>query len=498
MEHTAERIRFDFLPGLPIVVETQKTLMGCDAGILPIRQFDDQIGLTDRFVAGLHDPRDPALIDHGFEEMARQRIYGILAGYEDCNDHDALRWDPVFKLIGGRKPDEDPLASQPTLSRFENAVDIPSLWRLHDFFLDDFIRSFDQPPSSLTLDIDALDDPCHGAQQLAFFHGFYEQYQYLPLLITCAETQQVVWPTLRPGNVHSALGADDDLRYVVRRLREAWPDVILVVRGDAGFGMPWMYEACESAAASDVRYTFGLAANAVLKKAAEPVLQRAVEQFAQTDEPTRCFDQFLYRAGTWKNPRRVIVKAECNRLGTNLRFLVTDRPGAGVIPEAAYDDYVERGESENRNKELKTELLGDRLSCHRFVANYFRLMLHAAALNLLIRLRRVVADPPTLTTSDDRSGDAVPVADPTLPVEALQGDERRRYHRYRRQRDPLGQGHIATWRTMLIKVACEVSQATRRILLRLPAHWPFLPWFTRVCQGIDDLRRSVQVASQSR
>lgn len=498
MEHTAERIRFDFLPGLPIVVETQATLLSSDAGILPIRQFDDQIGFTRRFVDGLHDPRDPALTDHGFDEMVRQRVYGILAGYEDCNDHDVLRSDPVFKLISGRRPDEDPLASQPTLSRFENAVDIPSVWRLHDFFLDDFIRSFDRPPSSITLDIDALDDPCHGNQQLVFFHGFYEQYQYLPLLITCAQTQQIVWPTLRPGNVHTALGADDDLQYVVRRLRQAWPDVTVVVRGDAGFGVPWMYDACESAAAIDVRYTFGLGANAVLKQAAEPVLQRAVEQFAQTGEPARCFDQFFYRAKSWKNPRRVIVKAECNRLGTNLRFIVTDRLGAGVIPEAAYDDYAERGESENRNKELKTELLGDRLSCHRFVANYFRLMLHAAALNLLIRLRRVVADPPSLTDAEDPSGDGVPVADPTVPVEALKGEERCRYHRYRRRRDPLGQGHITTWRMMLIKVACEVIPSTRRILLRLPTHWPFLPWFRRVCQGIDDLRRSVQVVSPSR
>jgi len=179
MEQTAERIRFDFLPGLPIVVEPKATLMSSDAGMIPIRQFDDQIGFSERFVSCLHDPRDPALIDHGFDEMARQRIYGILAGYEDCNDHDALRCDAVFKLIGGRKPDEEPLASQPTLSRFENAVDIPSLWRLHDFFLDDFIRSFDRPPSHLTLDIDALHDPCHGHQQLVFFHGFYEQYQYL-------------------------------------------------------------------------------------------------------------------------------------------------------------------------------------------------------------------------------------------------------------------------------------------------------------------------------
>jgi hypothetical protein len=488
MVQTAEQIRFGFLPSLPIIVEPQAAPMSSDAGMIPIRQFDDHIGFTEGFISCLNDPRDASLTRHDWGEMVRQRIYGILGGYEDCNDHDTLRSDPVFKLIGGRKPDDDPLASQPTLSRFENGIDIPSLWRLHDFFLDDFIRSFVKPPSSLTLDVDALDDPCHGQQQLVFFHGFYEQHQYLPLVISCAETKQMLSVSLRPGNVHSALGADDDLLRVVRRLRAAWPDVVIHIRGDAGFGVPWMYEACESAALLNVFYTFGLATNAVLKKAAESVLQRAVEEFERTGKPSRCFDQFLYRAESWKNPRRVIVKAECNPLGTNLRFIVTNRPGASVLPQGIYEEYAERGESENRNKELKPELHCDRLSCHRFMANYFRLMLHAAALNLLIRLRRVVADPPPLTTADDRSGDAVPVADPTLPVESLAGEERRRYHRYRRQRDPLGQGHITTWRTMFIKLACEVIQSTRRILLRIPAHWPHLPWFRRVCQGIDKLR----------
>jgi hypothetical protein len=490
MEQTVQQIVFDFLPSLPIVVEPQAAPITSDAGMLPIRQFDGQIGFTDRFIACLNDSRDPTLIDHGLAQMVRQRVYGILGGYEDCNDHDTLRSDPAFKLVAGRKPDDKDLASQPTLSRFENAVDIPTLWRLHDFFLDDFIHSFERPPASLTLDVDALDDPCHGGQQLALFHGFYEQYQYLPLQISCAETKQVLWVSLRPGNVHGALGADDDLIYVVRRLRAAWPDVVIHVRGDAGFGVPWMYEVCESAAGIGVDYTFGLAANPVLKYAAEGVLQRAVEEFERTRQSSsRCFDQFFYRAESWKNPRRVIAKAECNRLGTNLRFVVSNRPGAGVIPEGTYDEYAERGESENRNKELKTELCGDRLSCHRFVANYFRLMLHAAALNLLIRLRRVVADPPALTTLEVGGVDRVPVADPALPVAALKGDERRRYHRHRRRKDPLGQGHIATWRTMLIKVGGEVIQSVRRILIRIPAHWPHLNWFRRVCDTIDELGR---------
>ncbi|MCP4245783.1 MAG: IS1380 family transposase [bacterium] len=341
---TVAQICFDFFSRLPIVVEPEEVQVSSDAGILPIRQYDDQIGYTDRFIRCLEDPRDPDLIEHPFREMVRQRIYGILAGYEDCNDHDTLRGDPVFKLVSGRKPEDRDLASQPTLSRFENAIDIPSLWRLHDFLIDDFIESFDEPPASLTLDIDATDDPCHGQQQLALFHGFYEQYQYFPLIISCDETKQILWAALRPGKVHAALGADEDLEYVVNRLRRAWPDVAIHVRGDAGFGMPWMYQVCERL---QVLYTLGLSANAVLKRATESLLERAVEQFERTAEPTRLFDQFLYRAGTWKNPRRVIAKAECNPLGTNLRFVVTNRPGAAVLPEPGYDNYVQRGESEN-------------------------------------------------------------------------------------------------------------------------------------------------------
>jgi len=481
---------FDFFSRFPVVVERKDVQVSSDTGILPIRQFDDQIGSTDRFIACLNDPRDQDQLEHTLDEMVRQRIYGILAGYEDCNDHGTLRGDPVLKMVSGKKPNDDDLASQPTLSRFENAIDIPSLWQLHDFFIDDFIDSFDATPASLTLDIDATDDACHGQQQLALFHGFYEQYQYLPLIISCDETKQILWVALRPGTVHAALGADDDLEYIVTRLRQAWPDVVIYVRGDAGFGMPWMYEVCERL---ELPYTLGLSTNKVLKIATENLLQQAVERFEETGEPQRLFDRFFYRADSWKNHRLVIAKAECNHLGTNLRFIVTNRSGAAILPEACYDNHVQRGESENRNKELKNGLAGDRLSCHRFVANYFRLMMHAAALNLLIRLRRLVADHPELAARDDpHRGDRVPVADPTLPVEALAGSERRCYQRYRRRRDPLGEGHIATWRTMLIKVAGEVIQSARRILVRIPAYWPHLDWFQRVCDAIASHRHSAQ------
>jgi len=490
IQQAVKQICFGFFSRLPIVVEPHEVQVSCDAGILPIRQFDDQIGLTDRFIACLNDPRNQDRLDHTFSEMVRQRMYGVLAGYEDCNDHDTLRGDPVFKVVSGKKPDDNDLASQPTLSRFENAIDIPSLWRLHDFFIDDFIDSFDQPPRSLTLDIDATDDPCHGRQQLVMFHGFYDQYQYFPLIISCDETKQILWPALRPGAVHAAHGADDDIAYVVNRLRKAWPDVVIHVRGDAGFGLPKMYEICERL---ELLYTFGLSTNKVLKRATESLLQQAVERFEQTGETQRLFDRFFYRATSWKNHRLVIAKAECNCLGTNLRFIVTNRTGAALVPGTCYDNYVQRGESENRNKELKNGLAGDRLSCHRFVANYFRLMMHTAVLNLLVRLRRLVADPPELTSTNDPSpGDRVRVTDPTLPVEALSGEERRRYHTCRRQKDPLGEGHIATWQTMLIKVAGEVTQSARRILVQIPAHWPHLDWFRRVCDAIASNRPRVQ------
>jgi hypothetical protein len=222
--------------------------------------------------------------------MVRSRVYGILAGYEDQNDHNTLRHDPVSKLLADRSPEGHDLASQPTLSRFENAISIPSLKRLRDVFLDQFIASFDTPPRHLTFDLDAVDDPAHGQQQLTFWHGYYYQNQYLPLVITCADNDQFVMLSLRPGNVPAALGADDDLEYLVTRLRQAWPDVALHFRGDCGFGVPAMYDVCEGLRVS---YTFGHSANAILQRETEGLLAEAVaayerdRQEARQQEPPR-------------------------------------------------------------------------------------------------------------------------------------------------------------------------------------------------------------------
>jgi hypothetical protein len=473
---TAWQGTFSFFDKLPIVVELSQAQLSSDAGLLPLREFDERIGFTRQFAEALQDPRCPKMIDHPFLEMVRARVYGILAGYEDQNDHDCLRDDPVFKLVADRLPDADPLASQPTLSRFENAINIASLKRLRDVFIDQFIQSFAVPPKHLTFDLDAVDDPAHGEQQLVLFHGYFDQYQYFPVFITCADNDQTVMLSLRPGAVHAALGCDDDLEYLVRRLRQAFPGVHIHVRGDAGYGVPWMYRVCERLS---VDYTFGIATNNTLKKLSESLLQQAQARFAATGQPQRLFDAFWYRAGTWPSVRWVIVKAEANAQGTNRRFVVSNRSGARILPEAAYDDYAGRGEAENRNKELKCDLHIDRTSDHRFLANFFRLYLHAAANNLLVRLRRAFASPPPPPPPMPTSLDP-PQSDP-LPTEALGGSARRRYFNRRRQADPLGEGQPCTWRSLLIKVAAEVIVSSRRVLVRLSASWPHLDWYRQLC-----------------
>lgn len=478
---TAWQGTFSFFDKVPVLVEPSRAEISSDAGLLPIREFDERIGLTRLFAEALEDPRVPEFTDHSSLEMVRSRIYGIIADYEDQNDHDTLRHDPVFKLLAGQSPDGPALASQPTLSRFENAINIPSLKKLRDGFIDPFIASFETPPDSLTFDLDAVDDPAHGEQQLVLFHGYFDPYQYFPLFITCAETDQFVMISLRPGAVHAALGADDDLEYLVKRLRQVWPGIRILVRGDAGCGVPWMYDVCDRLS---IEFTFGLSTNNVLKRLSESLLQQALDAFSASQVPQRLFNAFWYQAGSWPCARWVIVKAEANAKGTNRRFIVTNRLGARVVPEAAYDDYALRGESENRNKEFKCDMAMDRTSDHRFLANYFRLYLHAAAMNLLICLRRQIANPPAPSTTPT-SANQSPPAD--LPLDAWTEKDRRCYFRWRRVQDPLGEGQPCTWRTLLIKVAGEVIVSSRRILIRLSASWPHLGFFRRLCEQFASL-----------
>jgi hypothetical protein len=445
-----------------------------DAGLLPVRQLDQRIRLTEQFAAALDDRRDPALTRQSLLSMVRQRIYGILADYEDQNDHDILRSDPVFKLLADRLPDDPELASQPTLSRFENAVTIPDLWRLHDMLVDLFIQSFDTPPRHLTLDIDAFDDPAHGQQQLIMFHGYYEQYQYLPIVITCAENDMVLLVGLRHGTGHASLGADNDLRYLMGRLRAVWPDLHIHVRGDSGLGVPLMDDVCQELRPS---YTFGIGMNSRLRALSDDLLKQALEAYERTGEPQRLFMLVDYQADSWPASQPIVIKAEVHAQGTNRRAVVTNRPGCRVLPPAVYDAYALRGESENRNKELKAELHAGRLSDHRFLANFFRLYLHAATLNLLVRLRHAVVQPPPTSAELGLSAE--------LPTEAFDEPSRKTFFNKRRERDPLGGGFACTWRTRLIKVAAEVITRARRVIVRLSGSGPHLDHFLQVSQAVS-------------
>jgi hypothetical protein len=297
------------------------------------------------------------------------------------------------------------------------------------------------------------------------FHGYYQQYQYLPIIITCAENDLPLLIGLRYGTCHASLGADKDLRFLMERLRAVWPDVQIHVRGDSGLGVPLMYQVCRELRLS---YTFGFGMNAKLRALSDALLAEAVAAYERTGQLQRLFLLLDYQAQSWLAPQPVVVK-------------VTNRPGCAVLPQAVYDEYAMRGESENRNKELKCELAADRLSDHRFLANFFRLYLHTAALNLLVRLRhRVVQTPPTSA----ELGLGLPAE---FPTEALDEPGRKRFFNKRRERDPLGEGFACTWRTRLIKVAAEVVTRTRRVVVRLSGSWPHLNHFLQVSRAVSGL-----------
>lgn len=464
---SVEQLGFSFF-ARPVVVQAIGEQVSSDAGLVPIRQFDEKLGYTAGFAAQLRDTRVGGT--HQIVEMVRQRVFGILAGYEDQNDHDLLRSDGIFKLLAGRSPDGDDLASQPTLSRLENNVRPADLLRLEEWFLERFVDSFDAPPTELTLDVDVFDDPTHGAQQLTFFHGYYGQYQYFVRVITCAENDLVLFPVLLHGTAHATLGFPDDLERVVTRLRQQWPDLRIHVRADSGYATPAFYEVCERLR---IDYTVGYPVNCVVQRKSQETLENAVAAWETTGRPQRLFTAFEYQAQEWPQPRWMVVKCEAHAAGTNRRAVLSNRPGGRVVPQGVYEAYADRGESENRNKELKCELKADRLSDHRYLANAFRLMMHTLAHNLLVRLRRLVARPPQPRR-----------VEPELPLEARPERQKRDYHNDRRQADPLGEGHACTWRTRLIKVAARIVTSVRRIRVLVSQTWPFWDDYVAVSQAV--------------
>jgi hypothetical protein len=363
-----------------------------DGGLMLLAAADARLGLTRELAACLRDDRQVAKVRHQLHELLAQRVYQIAAGYEDCNDADDLRHDPVLKTVVGRLPQTGPdLASQPTLSRFENRVTRRELWAMAQVLVEHFVaRHADRRPKYLVLDFDATDDPTHGQQQFAEFHGFYDTHCYLPLLVTAqvdGGPQELLVAWLRRGRCHASRGALGVLKRLVARLRQQWPGVLILVRGDSGFAIPALYEWCE-AQDTPVRYLIGLAQNSRLRALAEPHLQAARARFERTAVKVRRLHNASYAAESWPHERRVLIKAEVAAKGDNPRFVVTNLRGAAL---GLYNLYAARGEMENRIKELKCDLQMDRTSCHRFAANQFRVLLHAAAFVLHCALRAALA-----------------------------------------------------------------------------------------------------------
>ncbi len=376
--------RFDTLTGLALEAAFDGGRLTSDGGLPWLATVDQQLGLCESIAACMTEWRR-GRVRHSLLELIRQRVYQIACGYEDQDDADTLRSDPLLKLVCGRLPETDAdLASQPTLSRLENAVNARACYRMAVALLELYIqqRGRYSAPRRILLDFDSTDDPAHGDQEGVYYHGYYEQHMYHPLLVFDGDTGHPITLVLRPGNTHSSRGAVAILRRIVGRLRQAWPGVEIELRADAGFAVPAMYEYCER---EGIGYTIGLITNQRLETMAEPLLERAKRQYTTEQRKVRLLAAGSYRAGSWDRERRVVYKAEVMADGTNTRFVVTSKSNQ---PQSLYDWYVGRGEAENWIKDLKLGLRADRLSCHRFLANQFRLLLTLAAYWLLDTLRR--------------------------------------------------------------------------------------------------------------
>lgn len=358
-----------------------------DGGLLWLAQIDGELGLCEAIARYVPEWRGERSVRHSLATLVKQRVYQIACGYEDQNDAETLRKDPLLKLVLGRLPETGAdLASQPTLSRLENAPGAKDCLRIARALGELYVRERGRggaPPERVLLDLDATADPAHGEQEGTFYHGYYKTRMYHPLLVFDGETNQLITALLRCGNTHASRGALAILKRIVGRLREAWPGVKIEIRADAGFAVPAVYEWCEQ---EGINYTIGLISNPRLESLAECLLERARrESEEQQGRKVRLISEAPYQAASWGRARRVIYKAEVLEKGTNTRFVVTNRTDE---PKMLYDWYVRRGEAEGWIKDFKLALKADRLSCCRFWANQFRLLLHAAAYWLLDELRR--------------------------------------------------------------------------------------------------------------
>ena len=430
-------LHFSTLGAKAVVADFRGGRLTTDAGALLRREVADWIGLFDALDAAIPDPRNAVFVIHDQRALIAPRVTAIALGYEDLNDHQDLHADPVLQVAAGKLPEEDlALASPPTLCRLENRVGRTTLVKVAEVLVDQFLAAHPTPPAHLILDFDATDDRIHGPQESRFFPGYYDHHGFLPLYVFCGDELLVAY--LRPSNIDASKPTRAVLKLLVRRLRAAWPEVRITIRGDSGFCRWRTMRWCD---AHGLGYVLGLAKNPALERAARDEIARAERQFQRTGQPQRLFGSFAYAASTWDRARRVIVKAEPTAQGTNPRFVVTNVPGD---PQELYEDvYCQRGEMENRIKEQQLDLFADRTSCHRFLANQFRLLLSSAAYGLVQALRRTT----------------------------WAGTE-------------LAWAQVGTIRRKLLKVAARVVVSARRVVFHLASSYPYQEMFRSVYERL--------------
>jgi hypothetical protein len=451
---TAQSVLFPDLLRRPVVVKFDQPHASSDGGAILLKACDDRLGLTERLASCIVDTRQAGKVEHSIRDLVRQRLYGIACGYADCNDVARLSEDPIQKLLLGRDPVQGAaLASQPTLSRFENAPRRADLYRMGEALAESVIerhrkRLGSRKVKHVTIDLDPTDDPTHGGQQLSFFNGHYDTWCYLPVagfLTFNREAEQYLFCyVLRPGNAPAKQGAIGILQRVIEQLRVAFPKARILVRLDGGFAGPALLNFLEDEAKAD--YIIGMAENKVLKRRARRLMGRARRLSKRRDKTANVFGETRYAAKSWKGrKRRVLIKAEVVRLEErdpkdNERYVVTNLKAS---PRYLYKKvYCARGEIENRIKELHHGLEIDRTSCTNFLANQLRVLLTAAAYVLWQELR----------------------------LRARVGE--------------CASAQVSTLRERLLKLGVWVERSVRRIVLHMPESFPYLDEWLRIARSV--------------
>ena len=419
-----------------------------DGGGLLLREVDQRLNLLPRLAECFLDARSPLLVEHTVEQLVSQRVYGLALGYEDLNDHEQLRNDPLLRVLAGKSDVEDsPLAGKSTLNRLELSDGTPSRYKKITFWkagIDEllvkvFVESYATAPEEIVLDVDATDFPLHGEQEGRFFHGYYDSYCYLPLYIFCGD--QILCARLRQSNSDAAAGSLAEIQCIVAQIRAAWPQVKIILRGDSGFCRNELMSWCE---ANRVDYVFGLARNQRLRRIIGPQMWEATQQWGKTGKPARVFSEFTYKTrkrknGGWDRERRVVAKAEHIDGKENPRFVVTSLKAEEWAAQALYEElYCARGEMENRIKE-QFSLFADRVSSETMRANQLRLYLSSMAYVLVCGLRRL----------------------------GLKGTE-------------MEKAQASTIRTRLLKIGAQVRVSVRRVYLAMAASYPWASLFAQV------------------